>query len=67
MAKKHEGRVTTITTKSIFGSHKEMIVGKTEDFLILEDDRGKYLTTKDQLDTGLVDHNRATRESNYNE
>ena len=49
-----------ITTKSWFGSHAEMVVEELEDGMVVcEDDRGRYITFKDRLDTGLADHRRA--------
>jgi len=56
---------TTITTKSPYGSHKEMIVDHEqfglvlkENEVLLKDDVHYYTTTKDRLDTGLADANR---------
>lgn len=58
----------TITTKSPYGSHKEMIVDHvqfglqlTENEVLLKDDVHYYITTKDRLDTGLADANRYGR------
>lgn len=58
----------TITTKSPYGSHKEMIVDHsqfglqlTENEVLLKDDVHYYVTTKDRLDTGLADANRYGR------
>jgi hypothetical protein len=42
---------TTITTKSWFGSHEEMVVEDLGDGkVICEDSRGRYITDKDRLD-----------------
>lgn len=56
---------TTITTKSPYGSHKEMVVDHLQFGLTLQvnevlckDDIHYYVTTKDRLDTGLADANR---------
>ena len=62
MARSRSRQVTgnTITTKSWFGSHAEMVVEDREDgTFICEDDRGKYVTYKDRLDSGLADPCRA--------
>tara|TARA_Y100000361_G_scaffold150304_1_gene165800 strand:+ start:79 stop:297 length:219 start_codon:yes stop_codon:yes gene_type:complete len=63
MAKSRGGRrhVTgnSITTKSWFGSHAEMIVEELEDGVVVcQDDSGKYYTTRDRIDNGLADTNR---------
>jgi hypothetical protein len=65
MAKSRSGKRhstgTTITTKSWFGSHEEMVVEDLGDGkVICEDSRGRYVTHKDRLDNGLVDQNRAS-------
>jgi|TARA_B100002019_G_C21219292_1_gene573784 hypothetical protein len=50
---------TSITTKSWFGSHAEMVVEELHDGLVVcEDDRGKYVTHSNRLDNGLADPNR---------
>lgn len=56
---------TTITTKSPYGSHKEMIVDHSQFGLVLKDnevllkdDVHYYITTRDRLDTGMADANR---------
>ena len=49
----------SITTKSWFGSHSEMIVEQLEDDLVVcEDDRGRYVTDMKMIDCGLADPNR---------
>lgn len=63
MAKSRAGRrhVTgnSITTKSWFGSHAEMIVEELgDDKVVCQDDLGKYYTTRDRIDSGLADTNR---------
>jgi hypothetical protein len=53
-----------ITTKTPFGSHKEMVIANTtdinlhEDQVICKDDRGHYITTKNRIDNGLADPSR---------
>ena len=61
MARRGSRHVTgnTITTKSWFGSHAEMIVEDREDgTVVCEDDKGKYVTTMNMVDSGLANPNR---------
>ena len=61
MARRGSRHVTgnTITTKSWFGSHAEMIVEELDDGLVIcEDDKGKYITNMKMIDSGLADPNR---------
>ena len=61
MARARSRHVTgnTITTKSWFGSHSEMIVEELDDGLVIcEDDKGRYVTNKRMIDSGLADPNR---------
>ena len=61
MARSRSRHVTgnTITTKSWFGSHSEMIVEELDDGLVVcEDDKGKYITNHKMIDSGLADPNR---------
>jgi len=61
MARARSRHVTgnTITTKSWFGSHSEMIVeDKGDGTVVCQDDRGKYITTMSIIDSGLADPNR---------
>ena len=49
----------SITTKSWFGSHKDMVIEEiSEKEVICEDDRGRYKTYRHRLDNGLADPNR---------
>ena len=49
----------SITTKSWFGSHSEMVVEELSNGeVVCEDDSGKYITNKSMLDSGLADPNR---------
>ena len=58
---------TNITTKSWFGSHAEMVVEELEDGKgVCEDDRGKYVTFANRLDSGLADPNRQSPKSRMN-
>jgi hypothetical protein len=57
---------TVITTPSPYGSHASMIVEEHDVELqagevLLEDDKGRYITLENRLDTGIVDHNRHER------
>ena len=63
MAKTRGGRKhvtgTSITTKSWFGSHAEMVVEEiSEKEVMCEDQNGRYKTLKSRLDNGLADPNR---------
>ena len=61
MARARSRHVTgnTITTKSWFGSHAEMIVEELDDGLVVcEDDKGNYITNHKMIDSGLADPNR---------
>lgn len=56
---------TTITTKTHFGSTKDMVVDHTkyglnldENQVLCKDDNGFYITAKSRLDNGLADANR---------
>tara|TARA_B100000700_G_scaffold195735_1_gene215443 strand:- start:23850 stop:24083 length:234 start_codon:yes stop_codon:yes gene_type:complete len=50
---------TSITTKSWFGSHADMVVEELEGGKVkCEDERGFYITEKRKLDSGLADPNR---------
>ena len=50
---------TSVTTKSWFGSHSEMIVEELSDGLVVcEDDKGRYVTNMKMIDSGLADKNR---------
>ena len=50
---------TTVTTKSWFGSHADMVVEEiNEKEVMCEDQLGRYKTLRDRLDNGLADPNR---------
>ena len=50
---------TTVTTKSWFGSHADMVVEEiNEKEGMCEDQNGRYKTSRDRLDNGLADPNR---------
>jgi hypothetical protein len=49
----------TIEVPSLYGSHASMIEEELSDgTVVLLDEKGKYSTTKDRLDTGLADPRR---------
>lgn len=59
----------TITTKSLFGSHTDMVVTDEEELkesgllasegqVVCKDDKGYYVTIKKRLDSGLADPSR---------
>ena len=61
MARGRSKHVTgnSITTKSWFGSHAEMVVEElTDGMVVCEDDKGKYITDAKMIDSGLADPNR---------
>ncbi len=61
MARGRSKHVTgnSITTKSWFGSHAEMVVEELSDGMVIcEDDKGKYITNMKMIDSGLADPNR---------
>ena len=61
MAKIKKRRETgnSVTTKSWFGSHADMVIEELNDEkVICEDDRGRYITFKSRLDNGLADPRR---------
>ena len=67
MARARAGRrhVTgnTITTKSWFGSHSEMVVEELENGkVVCEDDNGRYVTYADRLNNGLADPRRLAQD-----
>ena len=49
----------TIEVPSLYGSHASMVQEELSDgTVVLLDEKGKYSTTKDRLDTGLADPRR---------
>ena len=49
----------TIEIPSLYGSHATMVQEELSDgTVVLLDEKGKYSTTKDRLDTGLADPRR---------
>ena len=69
MAKIKKRRETgnSVTTKSWFGSHAEMVIEELDDEkVICEDDRGRYITFKSRLDNGLADPRRSAEDRMMN-
>lgn len=65
MAKIKKRRETgnSVTTKSWFGSHFDMVVEELEDGkVVCEDDNGKYITYANRLDNGLADPRRSAKD-----
>ena len=59
--KKHDGKSVTVTTPSLYGSHTSMVVRELDNGrVICKDDIGEYETSKDRLDSGLMDSNRVS-------
>lgn len=59
---RNEGRATKITTPSLYGSHRSMVVKELEDGrVVCQDDRGEYTTDVSKLDNGLADASRWSR------
>ena len=59
---RHEGRAIKITTPSLYGSHRSMMVKELEDGkVVCQDDRGEYTTHVSKLDNGLADASRWSR------
>ena len=51
----------TIEVPSLYGSHASMIDPETvegSNWVLLRDEKGRYCTTRDRLDTGLADPRR---------
>ena len=66
----------SVTTKSWFGSHEDMVVDPAvfasggaaanlkDDEVVCEDDKGYYITEKRRLDNGMADPNRYSQRRN---
>lgn len=62
LSKQRHETAKKVTTKSIFGSHKSMLIKELEnDMVLLKDDIGEYITFKNRLDNGLADPLRWSR------
>ena len=59
---RHEGRAVKVTTPTLYGSHKSMVVKELErGKVVCEDDLGEYTTHTSKLDNGLADPSRWSR------
>ena len=59
---RHEGRAVKVTTPSLYGSHRSMVVKELDnDKVVCEDDLGEYTTDTSKLDNGLADPSRWAR------
>jgi hypothetical protein len=59
---RHEGRAVKVTTPSLYGSHRSMVVKELDnDKVVCEDDLGEYTTDTSKLDNGLADPSRWSR------
>lgn len=63
--KKQHDTGKSVTTKSFFGSHAEMVVDHSsfnltlsDNEVLCKDDSGYYVTLRDRLDNGLADPKR---------
>jgi len=53
---RHEGRAVKVTTPTLYGSHKSMVVKELDNGqVVCQDDRGEYTTHVNKLDNGLAD------------
>jgi hypothetical protein len=60
LSKQRHDTSKKVTTPSAYGSHKSMVKRQLEDGrLVLEDQLGEYITTRDRLDNGLCDPRRS--------
>jgi len=59
---KHEGRAVKVTTPTLYGSHRSMVVKELDNGkVICKDDLGEYTTLTSKLDNGLADPSRWSR------
>ena len=59
---RHEGRAVKVTTPSLYGSHRSMVVKELDnDKVVCEDDLGEYTTDTSKLDNGFADPSRWSR------
>ena len=59
---RHEGRAVKVTTPTLYGSHKSMVVKELDNGkVVCEDDLGEYTTDTSKLDNGLADPSRWSR------
>mgnify|MGYP001361720896 FL=1 len=59
---RHEGRAVKVTTPTLYGSHRSMVVKELDNGkVVCEDDLGEYTTHTSKLDNGLADPSRWSR------
>tara|TARA_Y100001973_G_C5165364_1_gene315813 strand:+ start:632 stop:832 length:201 start_codon:yes stop_codon:yes gene_type:complete len=59
---RHEGRAVKVTTPTLYGSHRSMVVKELDNGkVICKDDLGEYTTLTSKLDNGLADPSRWSR------
>ena len=59
---KHEGRAVKVTTPTLYGSHRSMVVKELDNGkVVCKDDLGEYTTLTSKLDNGLADPSRWSR------
>ena len=53
---RHEGRAVKVTTPTLYGSHRSMVVKELDNGkVVCKDDLGEYTTLTSKLDNGLAD------------
>ena len=59
---RHEGRSIKVTTPTLYGSHRSMVVKELDNGkVVCKDDLGEYTTLTSKLDNGLADPSRWSR------
>lgn len=59
---RHEGRAVKVTTPTLYGSHRSMVVKELDNGkVVCKDDLGEYTTLTSKLDNGLADPSRWSR------
>ena len=53
---RHEGRAVKVTTPTLYGSHRSMVVKELDNGkVVCKDDLGEYTTLTSKVDNGLAD------------
>ena len=59
---RHEGRAVKVTTPTVYGSHRSMVVKELDNGkVVCKDYLGEYTTLTSKLDNGLADPSRWSR------
>ena len=59
---RHEGRSIKVTTPTLYGSHRSMVVKELDNGkVVCEDDFGEYTTHTSKFDNGLAEPSRWSR------